>query len=66
MVLDADAVLAFGPAAALEPGIVEGHLITGAMAWSLKAEDLQRDPRYVLHSAVTDPDSGEGELKLGR
>ena len=34
------------------------------MAWSAKASDLQRDPRYVLHSAVTGPDSGEGELKL--
>jgi hypothetical protein len=29
-----------------------------------KAADLRRDPRYVLHSAVTDPDAGEGELKL--
>ena len=34
------------------------------MAWSAKASDLRRDPRYVLHSAVTGPDSGEGELKL--
>lgn len=30
------------------------------MAWSAKAGDL----RYVLHSVVTGPDSGEGELKL--
>src|SRR5258708_6658115 len=36
----------------------------GAMTWSQKAADLRRDPRYVLHSAVTGPDSGEGELKL--
>jgi hypothetical protein len=34
------------------------------MAWSAKAGDLRRDPRYVLHSVVTGPDSGEGELKL--
>ena len=34
------------------------------MAWSAKATDLRRDPRYVLHSVVTGPDSGEGELKL--
>jgi hypothetical protein len=34
------------------------------MAGSAKASDLRRDPRYVLHSAVTGPDSGEGELKL--
>jgi hypothetical protein len=34
------------------------------MAWSTKAADLRRDPRYVLHSTVTGPDSGEEELKL--
>jgi hypothetical protein len=34
------------------------------MAWTGKASDLRRDPRYVLHSVVTSPDSGEGELKL--
>jgi len=48
----------------IEPHIVEGQLLIGAMAWSGKAADLRRDPRYVLHSAVTGPDSGEGELKL--
>jgi hypothetical protein len=48
----------------IEPYIVEGQLLVGAMAWSRKADDLRRDPRYVLHSAVTAPDSGEGELKL--
>ena len=34
------------------------------MPWSAKAADLRRDPRYVLHSIVTDADSGERELKL--
>jgi hypothetical protein len=48
----------------IEPYLVEGQLVIGAMAWSAKASDLRRDPRYVLHSAVTGPDSGEGELKL--
>jgi hypothetical protein len=48
----------------VEPAIAEGQLLIGAMAWSGKAADLRRDPRYVLHSAVTGPDSGEGELKL--
>lgn len=48
----------------VEPYIAEGQLLIGAMAWSGKAADLRRDPRYVLHSTVTDPDSGEGELKL--
>jgi hypothetical protein len=48
----------------IEPYVVQGQLLIGAMAWSAKASDLRRDPRYVLHSAVTGPDSGEGELKL--
>jgi Pyridoxamine 5'-phosphate oxidase len=48
----------------IEPYVVNGHLLVGAMAWSAKAADLRRDPRYVLHSTVTGPDSGEGELKL--
>jgi hypothetical protein len=48
----------------VEPYIVKGQLLIGAMAWSAKAGDLRRDPRYVLHSVVTGPDSGEGELKL--
>lgn len=48
----------------VEPVVAGGQLLTGAMAWSGKAADLRRDPRYVLHSVVTGPDSGEGELKL--
>jgi Pyridoxamine 5'-phosphate oxidase len=48
----------------VEPYLTQGHLIFGAMSWSLKTRDLLRDPRCVLHSAVTGPDSGEGELKL--
>ncbi|HUB42651.1 MAG TPA: pyridoxamine 5'-phosphate oxidase family protein [Streptosporangiaceae bacterium] len=48
----------------IEPYILDGGLLVGAMTWSAKAADLRRDPRYVLHSAVTSPDSGEGELKL--
>jgi hypothetical protein len=48
----------------IEPYFAEGQLLIGAMAWSAKAADLRRDPRSVLHSVVTGPDSGEGELKL--
>jgi hypothetical protein len=48
----------------VEPYFANGQLLVGAMTWSAKAADLLRDPRYVLHSAVTGPDSGEGELKL--
>jgi Pyridoxamine 5'-phosphate oxidase len=48
----------------IEPYFARGQLLVGAMAWSKKAADLARDPRFVLHTAVTGPDSGEGELKL--
>lgn len=48
----------------IETFLVEGQLLIGAMSWSRKASDLQRDPRYVLHSAVTGPDAGEGEFKV--
>jgi phage I-like protein len=48
----------------VEPYALRGHLLVGAMAWSKKAHDLLRDPRYALHSAVSGPDNGEGELKL--
>jgi hypothetical protein len=48
----------------VEPYFGAGRLLLGVMAWSLKARDLLRDPRCVLHSAVTDPDAAEGELKL--
>jgi len=39
----------------IEPYLVEGQLLIGAMAWSQRAADLRRDPRYVLHSAITGP-----------
>ena len=48
----------------IEPYFGDGHVLLGVMARSLKARDLLRDPRCVLHSAVTDPDAAEGELKL--
>ena len=48
----------------IEPYFSDGELLFGAMAWSLKTRDLQRDPRCVVHSAVTGPNRGEPELKL--
>ena len=48
----------------VEPYLSQGHLLFGAMSWSLKTRDLLRDSRCVVHSAVTGPDEGEGELKL--
>jgi Pyridoxamine 5'-phosphate oxidase len=48
----------------VEPFLTQGHLLFGSMSWSMKTRDLLRDSRCVLHSAVSDPDSGESELKL--
>ena len=48
----------------VEPYLSRGQLLFGAMTWSLKATDLLRDPRCVLHSAITAPDNAEPELKL--
>jgi hypothetical protein len=48
----------------VEPYLSQGELLFGAMSWSLKARDLLRDPRCVLHSGITAPDAGEAEIKL--
>jgi hypothetical protein len=48
----------------IEPYLSQGHLLFGAMSWSLKTHDLLRDPRCAFHSAITAPDAGEVELKL--
>jgi hypothetical protein len=48
----------------IEPFFAEGQLLFGAMPWTLKARDLDRDPRCILHSAITGPNEGEPELKL--
>jgi hypothetical protein len=43
----------------------EGELWLGSMWRSLKALDLQRDPRFALHSGSPDPDAGwRGDAKL--
>ena len=48
----------------VEPYLSQGHLLFGAMSWSHKTRDLLRDPRCVLHTAITGPDAGEPEVKL--
>jgi hypothetical protein len=48
----------------VEAYLAEGHLLIGSMASSAKTRDLLRDPRCALHSAVVDPDGGEGELQV--
>ena len=48
----------------IEPVFTGEQLLIGVMPWSLKARDLVRDSRCVLHSAVGGPDAGESEFKL--
>jgi Pyridoxamine 5'-phosphate oxidase len=48
----------------VEPYLSQGELLFGSMARSAKTRDLLRDPRCVVHSAITGPDAGEAELKL--
>lgn len=42
----------------------EGELWFGSMWQSLKARDLQRDPRFALHSGSGDPPGWNGDAKL--
>ena len=42
----------------------DGELWIGSMSDALKARDLQRDPRFALHSASEDPDVWTGDAKL--
>ena len=48
----------------VETHVWDGRLLIGVMPRSLKARDLERDPRCTLQSVVASPDSGEPELKL--
>ena len=42
----------------------DGDLWIGSMWRAVKALDLQRDPRYALHSASEDPDVWAGDAKV--
>ncbi len=48
----------------VEPVFAHSQLLLGMMWRSQKALDLLRDPRCVLHSAITNPDGAENEVKL--
>ncbi len=48
----------------VEPFVLDGDLWLSMLLGSLKAADLVRDPRVLVHSVVTGPDGGEGELKV--
>jgi hypothetical protein len=44
--------------------IRDGELWIGSMWEARKARDLQRDPRFALHSGSADPPEWEGDAKL--
>ena len=48
----------------VEPFIAGGQLFLGMMWRSVKALDLLRDPRCVVHSTVADKGGTEGEFKV--
>jgi hypothetical protein len=49
---------------AVEPLVFDGQLALGMMWRSMKALDLLRDPRCVLHSTISNKDGTEGEFKV--
>ena len=42
----------------------DGELVIGSMWKAVKALDLQRDPRFAIHSASEDPDVWKGDAKV--
>ncbi len=48
----------------IETAFVDGDLWIGSMWQALKAHDLQRDPRFALHSGSAEPSEWEGDAKL--
>jgi hypothetical protein len=47
-----------------ESRIADGELWIGSMWMALKARDLQRDPRFALHSGSDEPSDWAGDAKL--
>jgi hypothetical protein len=48
----------------IEPSFALGEVWMGMMDNSLKALDLQRDPRLALHAATVDKDVKEGDARI--
>jgi pyridoxamine 5'-phosphate oxidase-like protein len=48
----------------IEVEFEDGELVIGSMWRAVKALDLQRDPRFALHSASEDPDVWKGDAKV--
>jgi hypothetical protein len=47
-----------------EVEFVDGEVVLGSMWGAVKALDLQRDPRFALHSGSTDPPGWSGDAKI--
>ena len=47
-----------------ESQLVDGELWIGSMWQAHKARDLQRDPRFALHSGSDDPPAWRGDAKV--
>jgi hypothetical protein len=48
----------------MEPRIFEDQLCVGGMPGTTKFRDLERDPRFCLHTATVDTQVKEGDAKL--
>jgi hypothetical protein len=48
----------------MEPRIFDGQLVIGGMPGTTKFRDLDRDPRFSLHTATVDTHVGDGDAKL--
>jgi Pyridoxamine 5'-phosphate oxidase len=48
----------------IESRFEDGELLIGSMWHGVKALDLQRDPRFALHSGSDDPSAWKGDAKL--
>ena len=48
----------------MEPRVFDGHLVMVGMPGTTKYRDLERDPRFCLHTATVDPFVGDGDVKL--
>ena len=50
----------------IECRFIEGDLWFGSMPDAVKARDLQRDPRFALHSGTGDASDWNGDAKVAR
>jgi hypothetical protein len=48
----------------VEPFLMNGDLWLSMMPTSTKVRDLERDPRVLVHSVITNRDGGAGEYKI--